>query len=84
MMKTYIVEIDAHAAFLKLGVDLKVSPIAAQSVDAFRKQLAKCVTTDLVVTALADAARAAKSRRGKKQTGNAGEIKNEGHADETK
>lgn len=83
MMKTHIIEIDAHEAFLKIGVDLRVSPITAQSVDALQKHIKKCITPEMVVAALADAARAGKKRRGRKQSAKAVEIKPEGSADET-
>lgn len=76
------IEIDAQAAFIKLGVDLRISPIAEQCVESLRHQITRCITPQLVVAALADAARAGKSRRGRKKPVVSGGTEPGGHTDE--
>lgn len=76
------IEIDAQAAFIKIGVDLRISPIAEQCVESLRQQLMRCITPQLVVAALADAARAGKSRRGRKKSVVSGGTEPGGHTDE--
>lgn len=68
----HTIEIDAQAAFRKLGVDLRISPIADQCVKALQKRLTGCITTELVIAALTDAGRASKPRRGVKKSADAG------------
>lgn len=72
-MKTYIIEIDAHEAYKKLGIDLRISPIADQCVQSLRQQLIERINTDLIITALADATKAHKPRRSRKPSGISGE-----------
>jgi len=79
----YNIVIDAHAAYIKLGVDLSISPIADQCVAAFEKHLIRCITQELLIAALTDAGRASKSRRGPKKSGNAGENPQTGRNDES-
>lgn len=76
------IEIDAQAAFIKIGVDLRISPIAEQCVESLRQQLTRCITPQLVVAALADAARAGKSRRGRKKSVVSGGTEPRAHTDE--
>ena len=76
------IEIDAQAAFVILGVDLRISPIADQCVESLRQQLTRCITPQLVVAALADAARAGKSRRGPKKSVASGGTETGGDTDE--
>ena len=78
--KPYVIEIDAQSAFGKLGVDLRISPIAAQCVAALQKHLIGCITLELLFAALAEAAGANKPRRGGKKPGKPGINPNpEGH-----
>jgi hypothetical protein len=67
--KPYVIEIDAQAAFAKLGLDLRISPIAAQCVAALQKQLTGCITLALLFAALAEATGATRSRRSGKKPG---------------
>lgn len=76
------IEIDAHAAFMKLGVNLQVSPIADKCVESLRRRLERLITTGMLVDALGDAAHAGKSRRGPKKSGSTGETQQEGPTNE--
>ena len=82
-MKNYIIEVDALEAFLKLGVDLRISPIADQCVHSLRQRLIERIDTDLIITALADATKARRSRRGRKSSGGSGEPTKEGRNHES-
>lgn len=82
-MKNYIIEVDAHAAFLKLGVDLRINPIADQCVQSLRQRLIESIDTDLIITALADATKASRSRRARKLSGKSGEPTKEGRNHES-
>lgn len=83
VMKTYIIEIDAHEAYKKLGIDLRISPIADQCVQSLRQHLIERINTDLIITALADATKAGRSRRSRKPSGKPGEPNKEGHSHES-
>lgn len=61
--KPYIIEIDAQAAFAKLGVDLRISPNAAPCMAALKKHLNECITLDLLYASLGEATGATKPRR---------------------
>ena len=78
----YKIEIDAQAAFLKLGVDLRISPLADKCAESLRRRLERLITTGLLVDALGDAAHAGKPRRGPKKSVTSGETKQEGRTDE--
>lgn len=82
-MKRYIIEVDALAAYLKLGVDLRISPIADQCVQSLRQNLIESINTDLIITALADATKAGRPRRGRKPSGKFGEPAKEGRSHES-
>ena len=62
------IEIDAHAAFRKIGVNLDDSPIGGQCVDSLRQQLNRLITTELLIASLRDAAKHKKERRYKQNT----------------
>jgi hypothetical protein len=66
-MKTqhHIIEIDAHAVYKKIGVNLDESPIGDQCVDSLRQQLNRLITTELLIASLRDAAKHKKERPGK-------------------
>ncbi|MCP5542949.1 MAG: hypothetical protein H7A49_03470 [Akkermansiaceae bacterium] len=79
----YKIEIDAQAAFKKLGVDLQICPIADKCVESLRRRLERLITTGLLFDALGDAAHAGKPRRGRKKSGSTGETQQqEGHTNE--
>jgi hypothetical protein len=59
------IEIDAHAAFRKIGVNLDDSPIGGQCVDSLRQHLTRLITTELLIASLSDAAKHKKARRSK-------------------
>ncbi|MEI6607554.1 MAG: hypothetical protein WCP35_19780 [Verrucomicrobiota bacterium] len=59
------IEIDAHAAFRKIGINLDGSPIGAQCVDSLRKHLTRLITTELLIASLRDASKMTRTRRGK-------------------
>lgn len=82
-MKTYIIEIDAHEAYKKLGIDLRISPIADQCVQSLRQHLIERIDTDLIITALADATKARRQRRSRKPSGKSGEPTKEGRSHES-
>jgi len=56
VMKTHIIEIDAQAAFKNIGVDLKINPFAEQCTAALKERINQCITPQLLVYALAEAA----------------------------
>jgi hypothetical protein len=66
-MKTrhHKIEIDALAAFRKIGVNLDDSPIGGRCVDSLRQQLNRLITTELLIASLRDAAKHKKERPGK-------------------
>lgn len=68
-IKPYVIEIDAQAAFAKLGVDLRISPISESCVAALKKHLNGCITLDLLYTSLGEATGASKPRRVSKKSG---------------
>ena len=76
------IEIDAQKAFMQLGVDLRINPFAEKCVESLRRHLERCITRDLLMDALGDAARGGKTRRGPKKSGKAGESQQEGRTDE--
>lgn len=65
-MKTqhYKIEIDAHAAYKKIGVSLEESPIGDACVGALKEKLIKSITTDLLLQSMMEAAKGPKSKRG--------------------
>lgn len=76
-MKTqpHTVEIDALAAFKKIGVHLEDSPIGAQCVAAFKAKLIASITTDLLLQSMMDAnKRPKKSTRGSRKSDSASET----------
>lgn len=78
----HIIKIDAQAAYKStIGVDLRINPFADQCVAALREHLNKCITSQLLVAALTDAASQKKRRR----SSNAAPKKTqtEGQADES-
>lgn len=72
-MENHIIEIDAHAAYLKIGVDLRISPFADLCVQSLRQRLMECLDTELIIAALTDATKARRSRRARKSSGGSGE-----------
>lgn len=52
----HIIEIDAQAAFKRIGVDLKINPFAEQCTTALKQQINQCITPQLLAFALAEAA----------------------------
>lgn len=76
------IEIDAHAAYMKLGVNLQISPIAEKCVESLRRRLERSITTGLLADALGDAVHAGKPRRGPKKSGVTGGTQQEGSANE--
>jgi len=59
------IEIDARAAFKRIGVNLDDSPIAGQCVDCLHELLNRLITTDLLIASLSGAANHKKARRSK-------------------
>lgn len=59
------IEIDARAAFKRIGVNLDDSPIAGQCVDCLHELLNRLITTDLLIASLSGAAKHKKARRSK-------------------
>jgi hypothetical protein len=78
----YKIEIDAQAAFMKLGVDLRINPLAEKCMESLRQHLECCITIGLLVDALGDAAHAGKQRRRRKNSGTTGKTQPEGRPDE--
>jgi hypothetical protein len=78
----YKIEIDAHAAFMKLGVDLRINPFAEKCIESLRRHLEGSITIGLLADALGDAAHAGKQRRRRKKSGATGETQQEGRTDE--
>lgn len=80
-MKTqpHIVEIDALAAFKKIGIHLQDSPIGAQCVEAFKAKLIASITTDLLLQSMMDAnKRQKKSTPGSRKSDSTSEAGTEG------
>jgi len=65
-MKTqhYKIEIDALAAFRKIGVSLDESPIGEPCVEALKERLVRLITPELLLQSMMDAAKRPKSKRG--------------------
>jgi len=73
--QSQIVEIDALAAFKKIGVHLEDSPIGSQCAEAFKAQLLAAITTELLLQSIMDAnKRPKKFNRGCRKSDSASEI----------
>ena len=74
----HIIEIDAHAAFEKIGVNLDLSPIGGQSVAALKARLLGSITQELLLGSMMDAAKRPKAKRGQSKSDAPEESKPEG------
>ena len=71
----YNIEIDAQAAFQKIGVSLDQSPIGAPCVEALEERLIKLITAELLLQSMMAAAKRTKSKRGQHKPEPAAETK---------
>lgn len=75
MKQQHKIEIDAHAAFEKIGVNLDISPIGDQSVEALKARLLGSVTQELLLLSMMDAAKRPKTKRSQQKSDTSEETK---------